>query len=244
MTRTRLRSLVDPTRTSHEQVDAHRVASDRLDTCVATLMVGFVAFLLYLPIAAYLPSNRPDFYYLADAFVHGRTWLEPAAWLGPQDIVPIGGHVFVPFGPLPAVLLMPFVALAGPASIAAWGFLVDALLAGLCVGLAWSLIGRFDGGRLGDRLYLVAFFGFSTELWSITAIGGVWHTGQLVALGALLLALLEASGRRRPLVMGLLVGAAFLSRAPIILAAPFFLGVAVFGDGRSWPRIAWRRVVR
>ncbi|HTS14944.1 MAG TPA: hypothetical protein VMH24_04700 [Candidatus Sulfotelmatobacter sp.] len=210
----------------------------------APVAVGFVAFLLYLPLASQVQRDRPDFFYLADAFLHGRTWLEPASWLGPQDIVPIAGHVYVPFGPFPALLFMPVVAVFGPAALASVEFVINAALAGLCVGLAWRLIARFDSGRLGDRVFLVAFFGFGTDLWSVTVQGGVWHTGQLIAIGSLLLALLEATGRRRPLVMGLLVGAAFLSRAPILLAVPFFAAVAVFRDGRRWPSLAWRPVVR
>ncbi len=210
----------------------------------APLAVGVVAFLLYLPLASQVSRDRPDFFYLADAFLHGRTWLAPAVWLGPQDIVPIGGQVFVPFGPFPALPLLPLVAIFGAAAPASVEFVINAALAGACVGLAWQLIARFDSGRLGDRVFLVAFFGFSTDLWSITVQGGVWHTGQLMAIGALLLGLLEATGRRRPLVMGLLVGAAILSRAPILLAVPFFLGVAILSDGRPRRPFPWSRLVR
>ena len=210
----------------------------------APVAVGFVAFLLYLPLASQVHRDRPDFFYLADAFVHGRTWLDPASWLGPQDIVPLGGHVYVPFGPFPAILFTPLVAVFGAAGPASIDFVIDAALAGVCVGLAWRLIARFDSGRLGDRIFLVAFFGFSTDIWSITVQGGVWHTGQLVAMASLLLALLEATGRRRPLVMGLLVGAAFLSRAPILFAVPFFVAVAVFRDGQRWRSTRWRPALR
>lgn len=210
----------------------------------APVAVGFVAFLLYLPLASQVQRDRPDFFYLADAFLHGRTWLEPASWLGPQDIVPLGGHVYVPFGPFPALLFVPLVAVFGPAGPASFEFVINAALAGACVGLAWRLIARFDSGRLVDRVFLVAFFGFSTDLWSITVQGGVWHTGQLVAMASLLLGLLEATGRRRPVVMGLLVGAAFLSRAPILLAVPFFVAMAVFHDGQRWRSIRWRTALR
>jgi hypothetical protein len=56
-------------------------------------------------------AGRGDFFYLADAFLHGRTWLTQA--LGPYDNVVIGGRVYVPFGPFPAILLMPIVAIFG-----------------------------------------------------------------------------------------------------------------------------------
>ena len=199
----------------------------------APLAVGLAAFLLYLPIASQVHRDRPDFLYLADAFLHGRTWLEPASWLGPQDIVSIGDRVYVPFGPFPALVLMPLVALTGAATLVPFEFVLNALVAGACAGLAWSLLARFDSGRLGDRLWLVVLFAFGTEMWSVTAQGGVWHTGQLLAVALVLAVLLEASGHRRPLVMGLLIGAALLCRAPLALAVPFFALVAWWGPEDS-----------
>jgi hypothetical protein len=48
----------------------------------------------------------------------------------------------------------------------------------------------------------------------------VWHTGHLVATILMLFLLAEMFGRKRALLMGLLVGAAFLTRAPLAFAAP------------------------
>jgi hypothetical protein len=50
----------------------------------------------------------------------------------------------------------------------------------------------------------------------------VWHTGHLVASALTLLALLELFGRRRMLLVGLAGGAAFLTRAPVLFALPFY----------------------
>jgi len=55
------------------------------------------AFLVLWLCARDFDAGRPDFFYLADAFLHGRTWLERA--LGPYDVVIIAGRVFVPFAP-------------------------------------------------------------------------------------------------------------------------------------------------
>jgi hypothetical protein len=169
-------------------------------------------------------SGHPDFFYLADAFLHGRTWLiaTPTFQPGPNDIIPVDGRYYVPFGPFPGLLFMPLVALIGPDAAAHWETVINALLAAADVGLCWWLLGRLGVQRIRDRLWIAVLFGFSTATWWITTRGGVWHTGQLIAMGLTFLALGECWGRRRGLVVGLLGGAAFLSRAPLALALPFY----------------------
>jgi hypothetical protein len=178
------------------------------------------AFILFLASAFRFDAGRPDFYYLADAFVHGRTWLDQA--LGPYDAVVVGDRVYVPFAPFPAFVLAPLVALVGPEAAAGWDPLVNALLATTGLALLWRLAGRLGVASAGDRGWLLALFGFSTATWWITMRGGVWHTGQLVASILTFLGLLEAFGRRRPFVLGLLAGAAFSTRATLLAALPYW----------------------
>ena len=78
--------------------------------------------------------------------------------------------------------------------------------------------------------------GFGTQIWWVTTRGGVWHTGHLVAMILTLLLIAELFGRRRPLLMGLLVGAGFLTRAPLAFAAP----VMALWVVESWPAILGR----
>ena len=184
---------------------------------VALMIVGFAIF--WASNHAF-DAGRGDFFYLADAFLHGRTWLTSA--LGPSDNVVIGGRVYVPFGPFPAILLMPMVALFGPDQSDKWQPIVNAALAALDLGLCWWMAARLGVRSLVDRVWLVVLFGFSTQIWWVTTRGGVWHTGHLVATGLTLMALIELFGRRRPLIVGLLGGAAFLTRAPVLLALPIY----------------------
>jgi len=165
-------------------------------------------------------SGRPDFYYLADAFLHGRTWLEQA--FGMYDIVVRGTRVYVPFAPFPAFVLVPLVALVGPAAAAGWEPLVNSLLATAGLALLWRLAGRLGVASLADRAWLLVLFGFSTATWWVTMRGGVWHTGQLIASILTFAGLLEAFGRRRPIVMGVLAGAGFLTRATLLAALPYW----------------------
>ena len=91
---------------------------------------------------------------------------------------------------------------------------------------------------LVDRFWLVLLLGFSTQIWWVTTRGGVWHTGQLIATMLTLGCLIEMCGKRRAWLIGLLAGAAFLTRAPLAFAIPFY-ALLLAGDGvwepRRWP---------
>ena len=193
-----------------------------------------VATAVYVISAHKFDAGRPDLFYLADAFLHGRLWLERA--LGPYDVSVVGDRVFVPFAPFPAIALMPVVAIFGPDVITQWQPLVNAVLAAAGLGACWWMLARIGVRSIQDRLWLTVLWGFSTAIWFTTTRGGVWHTGHLVASILTFAGLVELFGRRRPLVMGLLAGAAFLTRPPVLAALPLW-SWAAFPEG-------WRRNLR
>ena len=212
------------------------VAAPRRATLVGAL-VALVAFFVYWLSDRAYDAGRGDLFYLADALLHGHTWIDVA--LGPLDVIRRNGHVYVPFGPFPAIALMPLVAITGPVTADQLEPGINAALAAAVVGLAWWVAGRIGVDRLRDRLALVLLLGFSTQIWWVTTRGGVWHTGHLVATILTLLLIAELFGRRRPLWMGLLIGADFLTRAPVAFATPIVAlwlvadWDAVVGRGRS-----------
>jgi hypothetical protein len=185
--------------------------------------------------------DRPDFFYLADAFLHGRTWLSQS--LGIYDFVQVGPRFYVPFAPFPALGLLPLVALVGPASASQSEPLIDAGLVVISLALLWRLANRLGVKRLTDLTWLVVLFGLSTVTWWVAMRGGVWHTGQLVASVFTFAALLEAHGRRRPLVLGLLGGAGFLSRPTLAAALPYWAWRSLPQGGRTDLATAVRRLV-
>jgi hypothetical protein len=193
-----------------------RIGARREVAVPVALVVG--SALVYWLSDRFFNAGRGDLFWLADAFLHGRTWLE--FQLGPYDVVKAGGHVYVPFGPFPAILFMPLVAITGPATADQLETGIDALLAAADLAMCWLLMTRLGVRSLVDRLFLCLLLGFSTQVWWVTTRGGVWHTGHLVAVFLTLWALWEVFGRGRAWLIGLLFGAAFLTRAPIILAAP------------------------
>ncbi len=175
---------------------------------------------LYWLANRFFDARRGDFFYLADAFLHGRTWL--TVQLGPYDVIPIEGRFYVPFAPFPAIALIPLVALLGPLQADQVESGVNAALAAAAVGMCWWMLGRIGVSRLTDRGWLTALFGFSTQILWVTTRGGVWHTGHLIATILTFACLIELFGRRRAWLIGLCAGAAFLTRAPLAFAIPFY----------------------
>jgi hypothetical protein len=202
----------------------------RLPAIGAGVALVVASFAIYLLCSRQFNAGRGDLFYLGDAFLHGRTWLP--IQLGPDDVIKDGpGRFYVPFAPFPAIVLMPIVALAGPARADTWQPIVNSAIAAGDVGLAYWLVARAGVQTIGTRVWLAALLGFSTAIWWVTTRGGVWHTGHLIATFLTLLALLELLGRRRGLLVGLLGGAAFLTRPPLAFALPVYGLLLWFRDG-------------
>jgi hypothetical protein len=195
-------------------------------------------------------AHHADFFYLADAFLHGRTWYDPATVppgaIGSNDVIPIDGRWYVPFAPFPAIAFMPLVALTGPVVADEWESGINAVLAAASIGLGWWLLARLGVRSLTNRFWLVLLLGFSTQIWWVTTRGGVWHTGHLMATILTLACLIELAGSRRPILIGLLAGAAFLCRAPIAFAIPFYallLAGDTIWEPRRWPWREWAGLI-
>jgi hypothetical protein len=210
------------------------------------LAVTGIAALIYWLSNRFFDAKHGDFFYLADAFLHGHTWIAlsavPPGSIGVNDVIFDGDVFYVPFGPFPAIFFMPLVAIIGPVTADIYESGINAVLAASCVGLGWWLLGRIDVRRLVDRFLLVVLLGFSTQIWWVTTRGGVWHTGQLIATGLTLLCLIELTYGRRGWLIGLLAGFAFLSRAPLAFAVPAY-ALLLAGDAvwepRRWPWRNW-----
>jgi hypothetical protein len=208
--------------------------------------------LALLALAVYLISNplRSDLYnhfvWQADAFLHGRVAIPWPVVSGPfrnihfLDIMPLAdepGFGLMPYPPLPAILLLPLVAVSG---LAAKASLVAAVLSALNVGLAMRLAGRLTGDT-GVALLATVFYGFGTVAWYAAAIGSTWFLAHVVASTFLFLGVTTAidaelaggrgriRGTLRQALAGLVFGMAALSRLTTILGAPFFVFVGAGG---------------
>lgn len=150
---------------------------------------------------------------LADAFLHGRVWI-PSQPPG-IDAILYRGHWYIIEGPLPAVLMLPLVAIMGTAAPQTF---VAAICGAVAVAAAYVTFGRMGLGET-QRLWLTAFLAFGTVLFWSTAFSAVWMFAHVVGVMFAMLAVAEWYGRRRPALLGFLISCAALTRFPMVLAA-------------------------
>jgi len=218
---------------------------------IATRIRSTGLALVLLALLVYLVSNpgRANLYghyvWQADAWLHGRFAIPFPVAEGAVtndrylDVIPIPGspgYGLIPYPPLPAILLLPAVAVFG---LAADAGLLALALGAVSVGLAWRLVRRLVTDRRA-ALLATLFFSFGTGAWYAAARGSTWFEAHVVALACTLLAItlsLDAerseSPRRldpRQVAAGFLLGLAALARLPTIFGLPFLLLV---GGGRS-----------
>jgi hypothetical protein len=243
--------------------------------------IALGAALMALALLAYWLPGSDRFYnhfvWQALAFLHGHAaidWpVQPSAG-NPgnayfQDVMPVlgpngqaTGQGLLPFPPLPAIVLMPFVALWG---VATDHRIVSVVLGAIDVGIAWWALGRVAVAQR-YRIATTIFFAFGTVFWYAAQLGTTWFFAHVVAVTFVLLALGVALGadpdadaevdaapppRRllgdlaaavrnpgtlldgRQVLAGLLFGLACAARLTVVFGAPFFMFV---GGGGGWVR--------
>jgi hypothetical protein len=238
--------------------------------------LGLVAIALVVYTASHPFRYYDHFEWQALAFLEGKAAIRyPVAGTADspgnaffQDVLAVAttdnvSRGLIPFPPLPAVLLVPFVALWGHATD---GQLIFAILGALDVGLAWWVLGRLPV-RTWVRVAATIFFGFGTVFWYAAQIGTTWYQAHVLAVGLALAAIGIATGQDRDaardeddlddirgaersetrrqvalgslvpdprqLLAGFLFGLACTSRLTMVFGAPFFVLV---GSGGTWQR--------
>ena len=216
--------------------------------------------LFVLALLVYLGSNpaRHDFYdhfvWQAHAFLQGRAEIAYPVTEGPhqnfyfQDVLPVSAdRAQIPFPPLPAVVLLPFVAVWG---LGASGAAVAAVLGAVNLVLCWAVLLAVTPRRAAALLGTI-FYGFGTVAWYAAMLGTTWFLAHVVSSTLLFIAIglavradhaeIRATatharrGMARQLAAGLAFGTAATARLTTILGAPFFVFV---GGGGSWARRA------
>jgi len=181
-------------------------------------------------------SLAPHFVYQADAFLHGQLALTVAQPPNLNDWVLLGRRWYVSFPPFPAVLMMPFVAVFG---LSFNDVAFTLFFSAANVALLYRLLRRLQPQRAEwEHAALALIYGFGTLAWSCGIRGEVWFTAETIGVTLTLLYLHAALEARHPVLAGLAVGCAAITRTPLAFSAIFFVFEALSPDGP----VEWRRL--
>ncbi len=170
------------------------------DSRLLSVAIGLVLVVIALVVYAQTKPFRyyDHFEWQAEAFLEGQTairypveastdspgnaFFNDVRQVPSNDGVPRGD---IPFPPLPAILLLPFVA--------AWGHDADgqfifSMVGAIDVGIAWWVLGALPI-RQWVRVAATVFVAFGTVLWYAAQIGTTWYQAHVLAVGLALLAI-------------------------------------------------------
>jgi hypothetical protein len=230
----------------------------------------FAAFWIYaVTVGAYLlvaPRNLltehtafNHYAHLAHAWLNGRLDLAdgPPAYAHNNDFAHYRDRWFVAFPPFPAVVLLPFVALAKEPELVRDGQ-IFLWLSGLAPTFLFFALQRLRACGYSSRStftnwFLALSFGCGSVFFFTAVQGTVWFAAHVVGTSLAALYLCCAIEVRRPFLAGLALGLGLLTRPPLAFAAGLF---AVEAVRMAWPRDAatapfglwswrwWRHAVR
>lgn len=172
------------------------------------------------------PADR--FYPLA-----GKSFTVPE-----EDIASRHWVRYVSFPPLPAAVMLPFVALTGlQFNDVLFTVLWAALNPVLLFGLLESLRRRGHSTRSPtENLWMTVAFGAGSVYWYSSVIGQVWYTAHVVGVTCSVAYAWAAIDAARPAWAGLFLGLGFATRTPMVFMFPLFVFEAVRTSG-GWARL-------
>ncbi len=196
------------------------------------VMVYVICTAVYFGFAArdritkHTPYNH--FALVADSWLHGRLDLRnpPPPYAGGNDFAELNGKWYVSFPPFPAVWLLPWVKIGGFVENVRDGqaFL---WLAGLGPALLFLVLEKLrrtgkSTRSEGTNWLLALLFAFGTVYWFTAEQGTVWFAAHVVGVALCAAYVLFAIDAERPLLAGLMLGCAWLTRTPMLLLGVVF----------------------
>lgn len=230
---------------------------------VALLMAGAILLFLGFDAISHVTVSWPSLYsyfaYQADAWLHGRWDINVTGRTDFTDLIQIDGKYYSIYGPFPALVMLPLVAIFG---LNANDVLLTIVLSGANLGLLFLLFEQLRangwtqrGWRENALWSILLYIGSSAFFLSLR--GNVWYMAHILAGTCLLISLLLAF-RRHYAWSAVALGGAFFTRPPLLLGFAFLLYLAWQDAGADcrferfaaslwarrpdWSAIPWRRL--
>ena len=170
---------------------------------------------------------------LSEAFLKGRIYVDQMKFelheMIPDEEVKTGiyqelvdgqqGKYYVIFPPLPAVIIMPVVAIFGDSTNQS---IISMIVASVSVAISFFVFESIlDDNR--KVYWMTALYAFGSMLWYHAVVGSGWYFAQVCASPFIWLAVYFTLKKKNLFFIGSFIGLAYLCRFPAILSFPFFL---------------------
>ncbi|MBL7872733.1 MAG: glycosyltransferase family 39 protein [Cyclobacteriaceae bacterium] len=176
-------------------------------------IVIFIAFLFFhIPVVLKSSYHSNLAVHQAEAFLHKKLDIDKYFW----DASVFEGKYYVCFPPVPALIMVPFVAIFG---ITVNTVIISLLITCLSMFLLYRLLCRWMTNISGRKWVFGAFFlgsGYWLVLVTSDHINGFAH---VVCTALLFFLLLELTGKKRPIWIGCFWALAFLTRQMAVFYA-------------------------
>ena len=197
----------------------------------AILMVLLGGFALLLSIDPTQQSNAPHLILQAQAWLHGH--LDIGVHV--HDSIIVNGKVYIIYPPLPALMMVPFVAILGNTFSDIWFTWVFAALNIILLfrTLEVMRVRRITYRTPLENLIIAITFGFGTIALWLCLGGRVWMTVQTISIFGIMITLHSTLSRRWPLA-ALGIGMVMLTRTSeaLIGIVPLIVYLHDLGVGR------------
>lgn len=178
-----------------------------------------ISVILIIPVTTRANSDI-SLVYLANQFLHGHISIEPTLDMPIGDITLFNGRYYMYFGPFASIVLVPFAAIFGKTFPQAMIGIFSMIISFYAV----YVISKFFKFSSLDSVWLAAFFTFSTVLFSLSIVNISAYQVQALGCAMIILSLREYFQRKkRPLLIGLFLGLALMTRMTLGLSVLFFV---------------------
>lgn len=175
------------------------------------------------------PGHTPYDYFtrLSDAFLDGKVYIsDNPPWL--SELIPAGvNKYYVAYPSMPAII-------ATPLRFVFREYFFQEYLSQI-LGASMVIFAMLTSWKIKKDKKLLIWTGIlssvGTITWFLSSVGSSWYLGQITGAFFLTLAIWKGLDRKNPLLVGLFLGAAYLSRLHLILSLPIILYLF---SGKDW----------
>ncbi len=203
---------------------------------IVLFLVFYTAFFFAIIIFSnFISVTNQQFPELANSFLHHQLYFLDSSPYNKflNDNTYFNQHYYWPLGPLPAVILIPFVWLGNILGFYFFQGYLNSLLTLFLFYLILKISRKINYSYIDSAYWAIAFV-FGSMFLGVVVINNSCYFAHTVATSLMFLAILEYFGRKRFWLIGFLFGLILLTRLTAFIGILFFVFDILFLEKNNW----------